>query len=105
MKTDRWTKILLTVIALNLTFLSLSKLEIIPKAYADEPKPAAVYPNSPYGLVPVNADGSINVRLNALDEIDVNITGISTFDELDVNIEEVGGFMVGAGPLKVKVVD
>ena len=113
MKTDKYTKVLLTIIALCLINLSLGEVDLFPKAYAGENDAGLKY-----GLVPLNDDGSITVRLSTLDEIDVNITDISTTDELrvdlaeistsdemDVNIEEVGGHFVHSTsgiPVKVK---
>ena len=44
-------------------------------------------PNLNYGLVPLNEDGSITVKLSASDEIDVNITDISTYDKLYVHLK------------------
>lgn len=114
MKTDKYTKVLLTIIALCLINLSLRGVDFFPKAYAGEGNDAGLK----YGLVPLNDDGSITVRLSPMDEIDVNITDISTTDELridlaeistsdemDVNIEEVGGHFVHSTsgiPVKVK---
>jgi len=119
MKTDRLTKLLLSIIALNLTFLSLSQMDLFPKAYAEDPNTVPSPNMAPYALVPVNEDGSINVRLSALDELDVNITGIDTFDELEVNLvgidtwdelavnlDEIGGSSVrSGGPIPVEVKD
>ena len=102
MKTDKLTKSLLAIIAFNLSLITLSMLDLIPKAQANNglDESAAMY-----GLVPINEDGSVNVRLISSDEIDVNISDISTYDELnvtlkeietsdilEVNIEEVGGY-------------
>ena len=90
MKTDIYTKIILTVIAVNLTVLTLMKLNIVPEAFAVG---AGDYPVAgqamQYGLIPVNDDGSITVRLANSDEIDVNITDISTSDKLNVSIAEI----------------
>lgn len=83
MKTDFYTKLVLTVIALCLTILTLQNIEIVPKAYAG-PNNNTLNPSKNYALVPLNANGSI----------DVNITSINTSDELDVNIDEVGGSSV-----------
>ncbi|WP_242446473.1 hypothetical protein [Nonlabens agnitus] len=56
--------------------------------------------------LPVNEDGSINVRLSNTETIDVNISRISTMDELDVNVEEIGGgFVRHGGPIPVKIED
>ena len=105
MKADTFTKIVLTVIALNLSILTISNLDLIPKAYAIEPtnnlKPSA---GLDYGLVPLNEDGTISVRLSNSDEIDVNIIGIDTYDELDVNIDEIGGKYLSYGSaISVKI--
>lgn len=83
MKTDFYTKLVLTIIALCLTILTLQNIEIIPKAYASGPNNTMI-PSKNYAQVPLNADGSI----------DVNIKSINTSDELDVNIDEVGGSSV-----------
>ena len=69
-----------------------------------------------YGLVPLNPDGSITVKLSAAQPLDVNIKNIDTYDELrvdvysistsdelDVNLDEVGGgWISNGGPIKVK---
>lgn len=66
MKTDLYTKIILTIIAVALT-LNLVKSSITP-AMADTKK---------YVTLPVNADGSINVNINKINEtMDVNIKGV-----------------------------
>lgn len=88
MKIDNYTKFILTIIAFCLVVLTLNNVDIFPKAYANEPAP---FPQQNYAIVPLNEDGSISVSLVGLDEIDVDITGISTSDELDINIDEVAG--------------
>jgi len=105
MKTDKFTKIVLTIIAVNLSILTITNLDLMPKAYANEPsKKMELTPNANYGLVPLNEDGSINVKLTSHNEIDVNIVGINTNDELDVNIDEVGGgFLSSGGPIRVRI--
>lgn len=105
MKTDKFTKIVLTIIAVNLSILTVKNLDIIPSAYANEAiHNAELSPVHNYGLVPLNEDGSINVRLSATDEIDINIKGISTNDELDVNIDEIGGgYLSHGGPIPVEI--
>ena len=90
MKTDTFTKILLTIIAINLTILTFMKLNIVPKVYANNT--SSYLENNTdiqYGLVPLNEDGSITVKLANSDEIDVNITEISTSDKLNVSIQEI----------------
>lgn len=90
MKADKFTKVVLTVIAVNLTLLTVKNLDIMPKVYANETtNNVEVLPNANYGLVPLNDDGSITVKLSSYDEIDVNITDISTSDKLKVVVDEV----------------
>ena len=95
MKTDVYTKIVLTVIAVCLSILTLQNIDIIPKAYAGETKKNAdILTTKNYGLVPLNSDGTI----------DVNITRITTTDELDVNIDEIGGgYVSNGGPIPVNI--
>ncbi|MEX2596770.1 MAG: hypothetical protein WEC59_07555 [Salibacteraceae bacterium] len=112
MKIDLFTKFTLGVIAACLSIQTLSQLSIISIAHAD----ASIGYNS-LGFIPLNDDGSINVKLNDLSTMDVNIKGINTYDELkvnlskittrdelDVNIDEVGGSYVSmGGPIKVEI--
>lgn len=79
MKTDFYTKAVLTVIAICLTIIAIKQVEIIPNAYAETPK-THFNTNMNYCLVPLNADGTINVNI------------ISNSSVMDVNIEEVGGY-------------
>lgn len=66
MKTDLYTKTLLTVITVCLTIIVIKQVDIIPGAYADAPK-------TNYGLVPLNSDGSVNVKLSPDDIVKVDI--------------------------------
>ena len=120
MKTDSYTKIVLTIIAVCLLINTLEKLELFPKAYAGEttPKPVkALTESTKYGLIPINKDGSINVTMKTVSPMDVNITGIRTSDDLkvnvsgintssslnvNVNLEKIGGSSAYGGlPIKV----
>lgn len=106
MKTDRYTKIVLTVIAACMVINVFEKTNIIPKAYAGNATLAiAPTPAPGYGLVPLNPDGSINATFKAVTPMDVNIVGIRTSDGLDVNVnlEKIGGYNTyGEIPVKVK---
>ncbi|GAB5524907.1 MAG: hypothetical protein Roseis2KO_27790 [Roseivirga sp.] len=84
MKTDKYTKVVLTIIAICLINLSLGGISPFQQAYAGN-----TAPDGTYGLVPLNEDGSITVRLSNTEEIDVDITSISTWDELKVDIAEI----------------
>lgn len=117
MKADIFTKLALTVIAVNLTIMTVKDLSFVPTVEATGPNSVSgLAPNGQYGLVPLNEDGTITVKLKPNDEIDVNIVGvetsdeldvnidgINTNDELDVNIDEVGGSYVSSGTIKVKM--
>lgn len=71
MKTDNYTKFVLTIIAACLLFLSAKELKIISTANAD-----SVNLKTGYGVVPLNEDGSINVRLQSSGVVDVRLRGI-----------------------------
>ena len=104
MKTDFYTKTVLTFIAFCLSILTLQSINLIPKAYASGPKEknSNVVPNN-YAVIPLNANGSIDVNIKSSAQMDVNIVGISTSDELQVDIDEVGGFSTfGTIPVKIK---
>lgn len=70
MKTDFYTKTVLTIIAVALVAMVLQHISIIPEA-----KAASLSSN--YAMIPVNSDGSINVK---------------TEGTVDVNIDEVGSY-------------
>ncbi|UII29709.1 hypothetical protein LVD17_15525 [Fulvivirga ulvae] len=102
MKFDKFTKVILTVIAVNLSILTLKELSIIPEAHADDLKePVQLVENQKYGLVPVNADGSITVRLS--DKVDVNLIDINTSDKLNIHLKSSDSYSLkNAGPLEVR---
>ena len=114
MKIDKLTKVLLTVVAINLSYQTLKDVRFGTPSYASDQ--TYDIPDIQYGLVPLNADGSITVTLSDYDRMDVNIVDISTSDllnvnlknintsdELNVNIEEVDGYGVYGGiPVKIK---
>ena len=104
MKTDRYTKIVLTVIAACLVINILEKIDIMPKAYANG-SDKNIAPASNYAVVPINEDGSINVSVKSAAPMDVNLVKISTSDDLDVNVnlEKIGGrYVYGEIPVTVK---
>lgn len=73
MKTDRYTQVVLTIIAACLLALVLRPLALVPSAVAATPTGGRAY-----GLVPVNADGSLTVRLQTGAPMKVSIVGISS---------------------------
>ncbi len=120
MKTDKYTKAVLTVIAVCLAINTLQSIEVFPKAYANGPDGYTNTIPVGYGLVPLNADGLIDVNIKDIstyDELNVNLKGVDTYekvpvtlkgidtqDELDVNLDEIGGSWISAGgPVKVQI--
>ena len=88
MKTDLYTKVLLTIIAFCLVIILIRDIDFLPIANA-----ATTDPNlgQQYGLVPVNEDGSINVKINQGELIDVRLIGIDealdlSWDPIPVNV-------------------
>lgn len=120
MKTDLYTKTILTVIAVCLSLNLIQELEIIPSAYASGSSFDATKVSQEYALVPISDANTMDVRIvdintydelnvnlksvDTYDEVKVNIKSIETSDELDVNIDEVGGMWVNnGGPIRVKI--
>lgn len=108
MKTDNYTKVILTIIAICLTINVMRDFEFIPSAHANETtanKPLTEVMD--VRLVDINTYDELNVNLKGVDtydEVKVNLKKIETSDELDVNIDEIGGSWVSSGgPILVKV--
>jgi hypothetical protein len=70
MRSQKYLNGVLTVIAVCLVLLTLSVLGVIPKASASSP--------AKFATVPVNADGSINVRMDTSRIIPVNIVRLNS---------------------------
>jgi len=113
MKTDAYTKIVLTVIAACLLMLVVQHAgSIIQPVKGSQEQGAANH----FARVPVNADGSNDVRVQGTGKImDVNVVRVSGNSareglpikpgqhSLNINVEEVGGYQVyGAIPVKNK---
>ncbi len=98
MKTDLYTKTVLTVIALALLGLLFKNGNIISEAKADKTN------WSRYASIPVNTDGSINVKM--LSDMDVNIRsvgGSSVYGTIPINLKEIGGSsFYGSLPINIK---
>lgn len=117
MKTDSFTKTVLSVIAVCLCLIVVKQYDLIPSVQASEPENAVTHAN--YTLLPFNNNtldvrivdistyDELNVNLKSVDtydEVKVNINSIDTSDELDVNIDEVGGSWVNTGsPIPVSI--
>ena len=112
MKTDLYTKSLLTIIAICLSFQVFQDLDLVPKAYAKD-EPSSPNHNLPVlapmdvRIVDINTYDELNVNLKSVDtydEVKVNIKNIDTSDELDINIDEIGGgWISNGGPIPVKI--
>ncbi|MBR9861576.1 hypothetical protein GYB22_12700 [bacterium] len=90
MKIDKYTKVILTVIAVNLSILTLANLNIVPNAQANS---AEFDSSKKYGLVPINSDGSVNVKVVSSSRVDVILRGINEpefgiWDNLPVVVKE-----------------
>jgi len=102
MKTDLYTKSILTVIAIALIALVFKNTPIVSTAQAEKTN------FNKYASIPVNEDGSINVRMAA--DMDVNIRSIggsSIYGALPVNIKELAGssFYGNGLPVNLKEVN
>lgn len=108
MKTDNYTKIILTIIAICLTINVVKDFEIFPAAYATEKEMQKPFTEvMDVRLVDISTYDELNVNLKSVDtydEVKVNLKKIETTDELDINIDEIGGGWVSnGGPIPVKV--
>ena len=118
MKTDLYTKTVLTVIAVALTLNLVKEWNPIPEAQASETLSEDT--KTQYRLVPISDMETLDVRIvdintydelnvnvksiDTYDEVKVNIKSIDTSDELDVNIDEIGGgWISNGGPIPVKI--
>jgi hypothetical protein len=90
MKTDSYTKAVLTVIAICLLIIVVKQVDIIPTANAST-LTSNLKNNVNYVLVPLNTDGTIDVNLK------------SSSATVSVNITEVGNIGFGSTvPVKIK---
>tara|TARA_B110000438_G_C15656698_1_gene581968 strand:+ start:479 stop:751 length:273 start_codon:yes stop_codon:yes gene_type:complete len=84
---DKTIKILLAIIAVNLSLLTLNQLDFIPKTYGNNFKTELKSQN--YGLVPLNEDGTISVKIENSEVMNVNVhsfKGKDFFEALPVFI-------------------
>ena len=118
MKSDRYTRFILTIIALCLSLNVGLQLGLISPAYAskatlentDTPTLEKTIPASntiDVRIVDINTYDELDVNIRSIDsyeEMKVNIKSIDTQDELDVNLDEIGGQWISSGgPLPVKL--
>ncbi|WP_310992046.1 hypothetical protein [Aequorivita marina] len=117
MKTDTYTKTVLTIIAICLSINLVKEFNILPAAYANETEKILNIPNGhlivpenqvmDVRLVDINTSDKLNVNLkevNTYDALKVNVSTIETKDQLNVNLYSLGGSWVSnGGPLPVKL--
>ena len=85
MKSQQTKNILLGIIAINLTLISCFQLNLLgTSAYANENNTLS---NINYGLVPLNDDGSINIKLSEED-----ISKIKPQNVQKVNLSYINGW-------------
>lgn len=107
MKTDLYTKTILTVIAGALTLIAFQNTEFFTKANAAKSIPMAI--GTGFATVPVNADGSINVKFT--DEMKVNITSVGgnyVYTSLPINVKELDGSSISGSygiPVNIKALN
>ncbi len=101
MKTDWYTKIVLTVIAFALIALVAENGKWTNEAKADKTN------FNKFASVPINDDGSINVKITS--DMDVNIHSIggsSVHGTLPINVKEIGGnSFYGTLPMNIKEIN
>lgn len=99
MKLKEWyNNLLLSIIASCLLVILVDKDK---RDHADGLTPI---PATRLALIPVNEDGSINVKIISSDIIAVNIENIDTRDVLNFNLKELGGgYIKYNGPINVKL--
>jgi len=89
MKTDRYTKAVLSIIAACLLILVIQQVDLFSRAYAGQPENPPLSTEKEYRQVPVNEDGSMDVRIIEIPEINIQIVGVDTYDELEVEITDI----------------
>ena len=103
-----YERVVLTLIA-GLLFLNLPDLKerttVADSAHLPVKMTSSRYEEKNYAIVPINADGSIDVRIvGSTDVIDVDIEKISTNDKLDVHLKSAETYSLNyAGPIEVKI--
>lgn len=117
MKTDNYTKTILTIIAICLTINVVKDFDIFPSAYANDSEKTSQIPDG-HKIVPENQVMDVRlVNINTSDELNVNLKSVDTYDELKVNVNKIetkdplnvnlyslgGSWISSGGPLPVKL--
>jgi hypothetical protein len=97
MKTDLYTKTVLGIIAGALTIIAFQNSDFFPKANASKP-------NAGFISVPVNPDGSINVKMTDNMKVDIAaVGGSSIYGALPINMKELAGSSISSYGLPVNI--
>ena len=101
MKTDFYTKSVLTVIAGALIVIAFQNIDVVPKANAGS--------TSGFISVPVNPDGSINVKFAETMKVNIaEVGGSYIYGALPINIKEMSGSSINSSyglPVNIEAVD
>lgn len=101
MKTDLYTKTVLTVIAVALTLIAFRNMDM-QKAHASKISTGFI-------SVPVNADGSINVKFTETMKVNIaEVGGSYVYNNLPVNLKELSGNSISSSygiPVNIEAVD
>lgn len=102
MKTDVYTKTVLTVIAGALTIIAFQNADFFPKANGSKL-------NSGFTTVPVNPDDSIHVKFTETMKVNVvEVGGSYIYGALPINIKELSGSSISSSygiPVNIEAVD
>ena len=102
MKTDFYTKTVLTVIAGALSIIAFQNIDFVPKANAAKSSAGFI-------SVPVNDDGSINVKFTETMKVNVaEVGGSYIYGALPINLKELGGSSINSSygiPVNIEAVD
>jgi hypothetical protein len=97
MKTDVYTKVMLSLIAGALIVIAFQNVDFIPKANASKSTAAFV-------SIPVNSDGSINVKMMDNMKVDISaVGGSSIYGALPINMKELAGSNISSYGLPVNI--
>jgi len=102
MKTDVYTKTVLTVIAGALTIIAFQNTDFFLKANASKTSRG-------FATVPVNTDGSINVKFTETMKVNIaEVGGSYIYGALPINIKELSGSSISSSygiPVNIEAVD
>ena len=98
MKIDLFTKTVLSIIAAALIVIAFQNADFIPKANASKTTPGFI-------SVPVNPDGSINVKMIDNMKVDIAAIGGSSIynGTLPMNLKEMGGSSISSNGIPVNI--